>query len=465
MQLSADEILKATGGEWLVAPSADFCVTAISTDSRTVGRGDLFVALKGENFDAHAFLSSVVEKGASGVVVERAEAAEPLQGRVPVLLVKNTLRALGAMATAWRTQCSAHRIAVVGSAGKTTTKEMLAHLLRRFAGSDDAVLSTAGNFNNLIGLPLTLFRLTPEHKFAVLEMGMNEPGELAKLTPMGDPELLVLLGVGSAHVGQFGSREALLEAKAEAVRFAKDSMQILYDTGNENTREIILKYGDDHPTLTFAVESPAEIRASNIRVEHGKGYRFDLDFGGKVFVVHLPMFGRHNVTNATAAAAAAFMQGVPPEMICSAFQDFRPAAMRSEVREQNGVTLVVDCYNASPEGMIGALDSLKDWRVPGETGKLHLVLGQMLELGAESRELHAQVGKHAAKLRPDAVYLFGEEMRVVAEEWKGEKGGVRFCESREEIAEKLCESVKPGDVVFFKGSRGNKLETVVEALK
>ena len=350
MHLNADEILKATGGQWLVAPAEDFGVTAVSTDSRTVGNGDFFVALKGESFDAHAFLADVVSKGASGVVVERADAVEKLQNCVPVLLVKDTLRALGEMAAAWRAKCPAHRIAVVGSAGKTTTKEMLAHLLRRFAGSPDAVLSTAGNFNNLIGLPLTLFRLTPEHKFAVLEMGMNEPGELMRLTQTGDPNLLVLLGVGSAHVGQFGSREALLEAKAESVRFSNESMPILYDTGNENTREIILKYGDERPTLTFAVESPAEVRASNIRVEHGKGYRFDLDFGGKVFVVHLPMFGRHNVANATAAAAAAFMQGMPPEMICNAFLDFRPASMRSEIREQNGITLVVDCYNASPEG-------------------------------------------------------------------------------------------------------------------
>jgi len=467
MHLTDLELSQSTGGAWRSSEAAGgFVARTVCTDTRQLREGDLFVALKGENGDGHDYLDRAVEGGAGGLVIHRADAAASVPQSLPVLIVPDTLRGLGDIAMAWRAKCPAHRTAIVGSAGKTTTKDMLAMLLRHAlvgeGKEEETVLASKGNFNNLIGVPLTLFGLESSHRWAILELGMNEPGELKRLTRIAEPDLLVFLAVGSAHVGQFGSRAALLEAKSDALRTLAENVPVLYDADSPNTCEIIRKYGARRPLLSFAVERPADISARNIQARPRGGYTFDLDFGTVTTPVCLPVFGRYNIANATAAAGAAHMLGARPEKIGQAFEKYRASNMRSEVREAGGVTLIVDCYNAGPEGMAGALESLRD--LPNSEGRTFLVLGEMLELGEESAELHGRIGRIAADLAPDGVFLIGEGIAAVRDAWQGPAEAVSHFARHEDLARALIRAVRPGDRVFFKGSRGKRLEVVVDLL-
>jgi UDP-N-acetylmuramoyl-tripeptide--D-alanyl-D-alanine ligase len=458
MKLTAPEIQNATAGRWVPArPERTF--ESISTDTRQLRPGDLFVALRGESFDAHDFLPRAVEAGAAALVIAAATPAEKRPSEIPLLEVPDTLRALGDLAVAWRGQCPARRIAVVGSSGKTTTKNMLAAILRE-AGPTHA---SAGNFNNLIGVPLSLFALEPSARWSVLELGMNEPGELTRLTAIADPDLLLLLGIGSAHVGQFGSQEALLEAKAESVRALRSGVPILYDVGNANTRRIIERWAGDHPLSTFATGQEAGVWSDAIEpVEDRQGYCFTLHLGETSHRVLLPMFGRHNVANATAAAAAAQAMGVSPDVIVRALSNFQAASMRSEIREAGGATFVVDCYNANPESMRAALESVSD--LLARHKRLFLVLGDMLELGEDARRCHLTLAEQAAALPFEELFLVGRETRVMLEALTGENRMVTHYEDPEALRAALETRLRPGDLILFKASRGNRLERVADPL-
>ncbi|HUT24772.1 MAG TPA: Mur ligase family protein [Sumerlaeia bacterium] len=521
MRLSPEEIARATGGQWRpIAPDGD--VESISTDTRSmrptgsVRPGDLFVALRGENFDGHDFLDRAAERGAMGLVVSRPvvggkESARRSvvqcareSGLPPLLVVPDTLRALGDIAIAWRRKCgdlsedsprgTCHRTAIVGSCGKTTTKEMLAAILREHAREDgtDPVLATRGNLNNLIGLPLTLFGLRDSHRWAVLELGMNEPGELKRLTEIADPHLLLLLNIGRAHVGKFGSLEALLDAKADAVRALRSDVPIVYDCGCGNTCKIVQEWGKGRAAISFGVERfgaetaqtrnrplDADVRATRPQavLRQGKdasaigpsasfgGYRFILEFrDAEPLPVEMPLFGRYNIENAAAAAAAAHTLGASPQAIVRAIGAFRAAPMRSEIREIGGVTLVIDCYNANPESMSAALDSLEDLSEGGRR-RVFLALGDMLELGDSAGAFHAELGRRAARIGNSRLFSIGDLAAAAVDAWTGPPEGARRFGRREDLAEALIGEVGSGDLVFFKASRGVGLETVVELLE
>ncbi len=458
MKLTDSEIQKATSGRWVPAPP-DRSFESISTDTRQLRAGDLFVALRGESFDAHDFLPRAVEAGAAAQVIAASTPAEKRPSAIPLLEVPDTLRALGDLGAAWRAKCPARRIAVVGSSGKTTTKNMLAAILRE-AGATHA---SAGNFNNLIGVPLSLFALEQSARWSVLELGMNEPGELTRLTGIADPDLLLLLGIGSAHVGQFGSQEALLEAKAESVRALRSGVPILYDAGNANTCRIVERWAGDHPLSTFATGREAGVWSDGIEPAEGqRGYRFTLHLGEMSHRILLPMFGRHNVANATAAAAAAQAMGVTPDAIVRALSNFQAASMRSEIREAGGVTLVVDCYNANPESMRAALESVSDL-LPRHK-RLFLVLGDMLELGEDARRCHLALAGQAAALPFEELFLVGQETRVMLEALAGANRTVTHYEDPEALRATLEARLQPGDLALFKASRGNRLERVADPL-
>lgn len=459
MKLTAPEIQNAASGRWLPA-MPDRTFESISTDTRQLRPGDLFVALRGESFDAHDFLPRAVEAGAAALVIAASTPPEKRPAAIPLLEVPDTLRALGDLAVAWRGKCPARRIAVVGSSGKTTTRNMLAAILRE-AGPTHA---SAGNFNNLIGVPLSLFTLEPSARWSVLELGMNLPGELTRLTAIADPDLLLLLGIGSAHVGQFGSQEALLEAKGESVRALRANVPILFDSGNTNTWRIIERWGNDHPLSTFSTDGrEAGVWSDAIEPAEGRqGYCFTLHLEGTSHRVLLPMFGRHNVANATAAAAAARALGVAPEEIVRALSNFQAASMRSEIREAGGVTFVVDCYNANPESMRAALESVSD--LLARHKRLFLVLGDMLELGEDARRCHLALAGQAAALPFEELCLVGRETRVMAEALAHADKRVTHFEDLEALRATLESRLQPGDLVLFKASRGNRLERVADPL-
>lgn len=469
MQLNQKEIAAACEGQWIQGEDQNLEALRFSTDTRLLKAGEFFVALKGENFDGHQFLEQALEKGAGGLIVEKWPAGEKAPA-VAVYETPDSLRALGDLAAAWRKKCNAHRTAVVGSSGKTTTKEMLASILRHCFGKGaegnaqtQTVLASRGNWNNLIGVPLTLFEMQECHRWAVLEMGMNEEGELARLTRIADPQLLVFLNVGTAHIGQFGSQEKLVHAKGEAVRNLSKDARILYDVDSPNTRHIIRQWGGERPALSFGVERSADFSVESIRSDRRHGYHFDLLLGSNRVPVHLPMFGRHNVSNALAAAAAAHLMGVDGDCIQGALCNFHSSQMRSETREINGVTLVVDCYNANPESMGSGLESIQDWKE--KKGRILLVLGEMLELGAASEEAHRELARQAAALEPEAVYLYGESMKAFAEAWPAHGGTLMHGKRHEDLARDLTNRIRKNDLVFVKGSRGCRLEIVVEFLE
>lgn len=463
MHLTAEDIAQATNGVWFPqSANGERVISSVSTDTRTLVPGDLFIALKGEHFDAHEHLDKAIANGASGIVVQEEFDSKIFEKTIPVLKVNDPLHALGDIAAAWRRRCPATCVAIVGSSGKTTTKEMLAAILDQAAPT----LVSAGNYNNLIGAPLTLLGLTREHRWGVLELGMNLPGELTRLAEIVSPDLLLIVNVGTAHIGQFGSQAALLEAKSEAIRALPPTVPVIFNSTCDNSRQIVRQWGGDHPLSTFAIDQPAEMWARKIEIEKGRGYVFDLQAGACGFCatkIHLPVFGRFNVANAVAAAAAANLLGVDIDRIRQGLESFSPTSLRSELKQVGGVTLIVDCYNANPNSMSAALDSLAE--LPSTAGKTFLVLGDMLELGEESTAYHDRLGRQVANLGVDGLFVMGCFTPALVKKWKGPRDCARHFDTHEDLAQHLIKIVHNGDRLFFKGSRGNRLEVVVRRIE
>jgi UDP-N-acetylmuramoyl-tripeptide--D-alanyl-D-alanine ligase len=472
MKLTYSEAIQATGGTWM-GKSPEGFVESVSTDTRTLKPGDAFIALRGENFDGHDYLGRAADAGAALLVVDRADPAAGLADKTPVLLVPDTLRALGDLAKAWRTRCRARRIAIVGSSGKTTTKDMLNAVLRRAAedsGLDaDTVLATEGNHNNLIGLPQTLFRLTPEHRWAVLEMGMNTPGELGRLAEIANPDLLVFLNVGTAHIGMFGSLDGLLHAKAEALIGLRPDATVLFDADSANTRSIIERWAGSRPRKSFSCLSATDYTALDIRLSPGDSkdkahsYEFDMDLKGAKRTARLGLFGRHNVRNALAAAAAASLVGAEIDSVVSALAGFQASRMRCETRLVAETHFILDCYNANPDSMRAGIKALEDWKPL--VAKMRLVLGEMLELGDASDKSHLSLIEPLTALAPANIFLYGPGMRPLFEAWDRTVCPIGFHLNHESLADSLLNNVKPGDLVFFKGSRGCRLEKIAEIVE
>lgn len=456
MRMTPQAIAQATGGHWTPRPPGGV-VHRVSTDTRSIEPGDLFVALRGERFDAHRFLVDAVRRGACGVVIDRAQAAHGVAA--PALAVPDTQRALGDIAAAWRGLCNARRVGVVGSSGKTTCKDILAGILSAQAPT----LATEGNLNNLVGVPLTLLRLDAEHRYAAVEMGMNEAGELDRLTRILDPHVLLILAVGTAHIGCFGSMEGLIAAKGEALRALSDEAAVVYDAQSPNTCEILKRWLGARGAVRFAIGERADLYADNVCFDREAGaYRFDLRTGrGESAPVALHVFGAYNVRNAVAAAAAASEMGVSLESSAESIAAFRPRAMRSETRLIEGRTVVVDCYNANPDSMAASLDSLGD--MASEESRVALVLGEMLELGEASERCHEELAERVAAMRPVATIGFGQAMEAVVERVRPIGGQALWTSDPAEAVDLLRQATAPGDVVFLKGSRGNRLERVVDA--
>ncbi|MBN1866428.1 UDP-N-acetylmuramoyl-tripeptide--D-alanyl-D-alanine ligase [Candidatus Sumerlaeota bacterium] len=462
MELTAQEIARATDGDWRSgAPDAAF--RRVSTDTRHLAQGDLFVALVGERFDAHRFLQQAVDGGAGGLVVNRSANTRHIPRETAVLEVADTLHALGSIGSAWADKCSARRLAVVGSSGKTTTKEMMAAVLAPLGSTH----ITAGNQNNRIGVPLTLLGLDFQHRWAIVELGMNQPSELAELTRISDPDLLLLVNVGTAHIGRFRSQEDLLLAKGESVRFLQPEAPIVYNFDCENCRAIVRRWGQGHPIMTFSISQPAEVWARNIRSVRGEPFRFDLEIAGRTAAVDLHVFGLYNVANSVAAAAGAFALGADPDAIAHGLSTFRGSAMRSEILQVAGTTFILDCYNANPESMAASLDSLvQGGGTPeaGAEGNTYLVLGDMLELGSAAEEAHRRIGRLVAEMAPNGVFAVGEITPCLIEECASSVAQARHFARKEDLVEDLRSRLRPGDRVFLKGSRGNRLETVAEQI-
>jgi UDP-N-acetylmuramoyl-tripeptide--D-alanyl-D-alanine ligase len=431
----------------LVGPDLGF--RGVSTDSRTVRAGELFFALRGPNFDGHAYARDALQRGAAGAVVER-----PLDGSLPWLRVPDCLAALGAMAAEWRNRFELPVIAVTGSYGKTTVKEMMAAI----AASRGEVLATRGNLNNEIGLPLTLFRLDACHHAAVLELGANHAGEIARLAAISRPAVGVVTAAGPVHLEGFGSVEGVARAKGELFAgLAEDGIAII--NLDDEFAPLWRKIAGVRRSVGFGLAPDAEFRAEHISQSldaGGPAVEFRLLSPDGAADVRLGLPGRHNVLNALAAAAATWVAGWSLDEIVTGLAQVAGLRGRMSLRKaRSGARVIDDTYNANPAALQAAIEYAT--ALPGECW---LVLGDMGELGPASAELHAGAGRLARESGIARLYAFGPESAAAAAAF----GEVRHFTELAALAAALEEEL-PGDVTLLvKGSRSMRLEMLIERL-
>lgn len=453
-KLEIGEIKEAVRGRLVSGPPERY-VQGVSTDTRTLEKDNLFVALRGDNFDGHTFVDRAVQAGAAGVVVEERGLPEKLPEGVGVVLVKDTLAALGDLARYYRGLFGVTVVGVTGSNGKTTTKSMIAHLLAA-AGT---VLASPKSFNNFVGVPLTLFGLEEGTDFAVVEMGANHPGEIARLAAVCDPNIGVITNIGPVHLEGFKKIEGVASAKGELLdALGTDDLAVL-NLDDEWSMKIRVR--TSARVVTFGLGEKADVRASAVQADL-EGIRFE---GPERTVFHVPVLGRHNVHNALAAVAVARRLGMDMKEIADGLATFRTPEMRLEVVDVDGITVLNDCYNANPVSVRSALDVFATIRPQGRT---HVVLGDMRELGSDSQRLHEELGRELGGRGMDHLWLVGPEMRHAAKVARASVGlltKVHYAKTLEELDDQLTDSIESGDAVLVKGSRAMGMERVLDLIR
>ncbi len=459
--IRAGEIRSAIQGE-CVAGSPETVISGVSTDSRVITKGSLFWALGGERFDGHDFADQALEKGAAGVVIGKGHERIPgYDGPAVVIAVQDTLRALGDLAAWWRHQHSAAVAAITGSAGKTTTKEMTAEILNLRSRT----LKNQGNFNNLVGLPLTLFALDETHRRAVLEMGMNHRGEIGRLTEIADPDVGLITNVAKAHLEGVGTIQGVARAKLELLEKSSPRSRIILNGDDALLMETASGFGKE--VITFGMGEENDIRAEGVKTLGRDGVTFTLCHPGDTVPVRLRLPGLQNVMNALAAASIALCLQESQEDIMQGLERFEGIKGRFAVSTlPGGATLVDDTYNANPASLRIALHSLKHLTAKG--GRIIVGLGEMLELGEETVPAHIEAGGMVAELGTSLFLAMGEHAPELIQGAlaKGfpEERAVRV-HSHEDMVQRIRALMTGRDLVFLKGSRRMGLDKVAEGLK
>ena len=430
----------------------DAFFSCIGTDTRALQGGELFVAIRGANFDGHDFLPRAAQQGAVGALVDR-----DVEAALPLVRVDDALHGLGVLAAAWRERCPATVIGITGSNGKTTLKEMCAAIL----GQEHRTLATLGNLNNHIGVPLTLTRLQ-EEQFAVIEMGANHAGEIAYLSNIARPDVAVLNNAGRAHLEGFGSLDGVAHAKAEIIDGLREGGTFVFNA-DDRYAGLWRELAGARRQLTFGVRSKADVASDvgSYRIEWGEqGYAVTFAVTTPVdeFEVSLRLAGEHNRMNALAAIAACHAVGIPPVQMQAGLAQLAPVAGRlAPVRTQSGARLIDDSYNANPESVIAALGVLR-----AAPGRRTLVLGDLGELGPAQERLHSELGQRAGEAGIERLFSCGELSRHASQAFAGE--ALHF-DTREALIDHLVTSLGSEDSVLIKGSRGSLMDRVVGALR
>ncbi|MFO7570466.1 MAG: UDP-N-acetylmuramoyl-tripeptide--D-alanyl-D-alanine ligase [Smithellaceae bacterium] len=455
------EIMNATGGR-LLAGRTDLTVRGVSTDSRQLVGENLFVALKGENFNGHDFLDRAAKIGAFALLVQAGENIElkKVPSSIGVVEVTDTLAALGDLAHAHRMRFSVPVIGLTGSSGKTTTREMLAAIL----GMEKQVLTTQGNYNNLIGLPQTIFQLTARHDAAVLEMGTNTRGEIKRLTEIAAPDIGLITNIGPAHLAGFGSVEAVREEKGALWTTMKPTGCAVVNLDDESVGQLAQRWTGSR--VTYSMSADADVTVKDIKKRGAKGVRFQLVCGGRSCRIDMNIAGIHHIYNAMAAAAAARAFGAGHTAICEGLASFLPVRGRMEiVALQNGAYLVDDSYNANPASVREALLTLRDLK---STHRAFVFLGDMLELGEAAPEMHRKIGTLLGTTGVTAVFLQGDYAGNTA---SGALDGgltedqIIDIESVDASLDSLKKKLRKGDWVLVKGSRGMKMDRIAAGIR
>jgi len=461
MDWTIEELARAAKGT-IVQHGAVTRFGGISTDSRQVERDGVFVALRGELRDGHVFVPEVARRGGGCVVVQRNVAG---LGRVSVIRVRDTLRALGDIAHFHRRRTAPRVLAITGSNGKTTTKEMLFSILQRARMEDrplrGKVLKTEGNYNNLVGLPLTLLRLRGHERAAVVELGTNRPGEIRRLTAIANPDLALITSVAPAHLSGLRTLAGVAREKGAIFRGLDPRATAVVNLDDDR----VLRQSRAFRGRVVTYGTGGFVRGEDAEMLSGGRLRFNLRVGRVREPVRLRLCGMHNVRNAVGAAALAHAFGADLAAIRKGLEAVRPVAMRMQVERWNGIGIINDAYNANPASMEAALAALKT--IPAR-GRRVAVLGDMLEMGANEAACHRELGAAAAASSLDAVYLLGRfarDTRQGALAAGMERSSVHVARSHRKLGSALRDELRKGDWVLVKGSRGAAMEKVFAAMK
>jgi len=456
-ELVWDELIPGLSGRVI---QGDLAVKAIgvSTDTRTLKDGDLFIALKGLRFDGHTHVRQAFEKGAAAVLVSELIPPGILPADKLVIQVKDTLSALGELASLWRRKFPVTLIGISGSNGKTTTKEMLAAILEQ----EGPTLKNPGNLNNWIGLPLSLFSLNEGHRFAVMEMGMNHSGEIARLCQIARPSVGMLTNIGPAHLEGLGTLSAVARAKGELFEALEPDHWAVINGDDARIRDLARTC--KARKITFGLKTEAQVRADRLSITD-RGVRFRILFQGEE-EIFLPIQGAHNISNALGAAATPLALGLSLKRVRQGLENFQLPEQRLQIKKGIlGVCLIDDTYNANPASMKAALKVFQSLR-PGTRGGL--VLGDMLELGNQSTEAHREIGRMIGEMGVDYLLCLGplsEEMLEEAKSGNRPPQMAFWASDHKEVIDLLRGIIREGDWVLVKGSHGLDMESIVRALE
>ncbi len=448
--LTLYEIIKAVEGSYGY-PSTEI-ISSVSTDTRKITKGCVFIALRGDKFDGHDFAKQAMELGATAVITER-----PVEG-ARCIIVDNTKKALADIAGYYRSRFSPVLVGITGSVGKTTTKEMTALVL----SGKYLTLKTEGNFNNEIGLPHTLLKLSSDHEAAVIEMGMSDFGEISLLSQISRPTIAVITNIGYSHIENLGSREGILKAKLEILDGTSHDAPLILNGDDDMLSK--LKDELNRDIVYYGIENPnVDVRATEIETNDGVT-TFVINYWGKKINAKLNCVGIHNVLDSLAAFSVGIMAEIEPEQIIDSLDEFIPSGLRQSIVKKGEQTVIIDCYNAAPDSIKASLAILSQL-TPMPGGRRIAVLGDMLELGSLSQQLHEEVGTYVADSKTDILVCYGNDSKYIAE--KAKELGInnsKYFSDKSEIVSYLKETIRKNDLLLFKASRGLKLEEVIEEL-
>lgn len=459
----SQEILSAIGAELIVEGAGAF--SAIATDTRKDNGGKLFFALKGETYDAHDYLEKALESGATGLVVERVsdtalELAKKQQ--VTIFKVSQTLKALQDLALFWRKKLDPKVVAITGSNGKTTTKEFAAQI----ASEKYKTLYSKGSFNNHFGVPLSLLELRPHHEVVIQEMGMNHPGEIKELVQMTDPDIVLVTTVGRAHLEGLGSLEAIALAKEEIYQWARPAAIRIVNMDNPYTRSMRDRFPKESSVVTFSShESSVDVQLKEV-VSKLEFMELSGIIGGEPEGVKVEVFGRQNLNNLMAAAAVGLACGLEPDLVWRGLKKCKTVWGRNQIlKTDSGAKVIFDAYNANPDSVSALVENVSRLNV---SGKRVAILGEMLEMGGHSDSVHEEVGEKIGEGQYDIVWFVGpsrESFERGLRKNNFQKSLYISNSYDEDIATKIQSVLQAGDIVLIKGSRGMKLERVLEQWK
>lgn len=445
--MSLQSITRAVNG----ICDTDCSIENICIDTRKLKPNCLYIAIVGENFDGHDFIDQAFSLGARAVISAKEVSHEN------VVMVKDTKRALLDLARHYKSLFNVFSVGITGSVGKTSTKEMIYTILN----AKGKTMKTKGNFNNEIGLPMSMFELSNEYRNAVFEMGMSDFGEIRDLTTVCRPNVGVITNIGVSHIETLKTRENILKAKLEIIEGMEYDAPLVLNADDDLLSTVCNHI--DNPIIYFGIEnSSADIVASNI-VQEGLTTYFDISFFGKSISAQIPTIGKHNIKNALAGFCVGIIADVPPDQIVGAMKWYRNVNMRQNTSIENGITIIEDCYNASPDSMAAAIDVVISTKC---SGKRICVFGDMLELGEISEQAHVDVGKLAARSHVDMLLCYGEKARDIKRGAiiVGMKNVLHF-DDKKRLAEHIASVIQSGDVIVYKASRGIKMEEVVSAVR